>query len=75
MAGKVRYAMTSVRIPFTGHEIYIPEDQPALYLSNGAGNLPGSAEVHVHLYDPENGADLPLGWISVQRLRDALDAL
>lgn len=63
------------RIPFTGHELFIPEDQPALYLSAGDGNTPGAKEVHLHLYDPEAGDDRPLGWISVESLRDVLDAL
>lgn len=65
----------TTRIPFTGHEGFILEDQPALYLSSGQGNLHGAREVHLHLYDPESGDDRPLGWISVERLRDALNAL
>lgn len=67
--------MTSIRIPFTGFEQYIFEDQPALYLETGSGNLQGHREVHIHLYDPETGDDRPLGWLSVDRLRDALNSL
>lgn len=67
--------MSDIRIPFTGHEDYILEDQPALYLSGGDGNLPGAREVHLHLYDPEDDIDRPLGWVCVERLRDALNAL
>lgn len=63
------------RIPFTGHELYIQEDQPALFISGGGGNLPGAKEVHLHLYDPETGDDRPLGWISIERLQDALNGL
>lgn len=70
--------MTEIRIPFTGFEPFIDEDQPALYLSTGSGNTPGAKEVHLHLYDPvssEGAVDRPLGWVSVARLRDALDSL
>lgn len=65
----------TIRIPFTGHESFITEDQPALYLTGGEGNLVGTREVHVHLYDPETGDDRPLGWLSVERLRDVLNSL
>lgn len=65
----------TVRIPFTGHEGFIEEDQPALYLTGGSGNTPGAREVHLHLYDPECDIDRPLGWLNVERLRDVLNSL
>lgn len=64
-----------IRIPLTGFEMFIEEDQPAIYLSDGGGNTPGAKEVHVHLFDPAEGLDRPIGWVSVGRLRDALNSL
>ena len=76
MAEEAEDGMTSTQyVPFTGHELYITGDRPALYLSPGEGNTPGVTEVHLHLYDPEHHEDRPLGWVNVQRLRDALDAI
>lgn len=67
--------MSAIRIPFTGHELYITDDQPALYLSGGFGNNPRTNEVHLHLYDPETGDDRPLGWVDLDKLQAALTAI
>lgn len=75
--------MTAIRVPLTCFEDYLDEDQAALYLESGSGNIPGVNEVHLTFFDPtgldagdeEPITEITLGWVAVDRLRDALNAL
>ena len=55
------------KIYATGHEHAIPEDRPTVYVSHGAGNIPGEPEVHLLMTDPTDDTMVQF-WVR----RDAL---
>ncbi|WP_406245890.1 hypothetical protein ACI7YT_12680 [Microbacterium sp. M] len=65
--------MSTSRIPATGFADYLDEDQPALYVKGGAGNIPGVTEVHLSFYDPEDGKETLFGWFPRAAIEDALN--
>lgn len=59
------------KIEATGFEDYLPEERPTLYISGGRGNGEGQ-QVFLQYVDPEDGAEVRLGWFRTEDLWNAI---
>lgn len=66
--------MSVIRIPLTGFDEYIEDDQPALYATFGHGNGPEyGLQVHLQFVDPDSGTEIPIGWVRARDLQTIIN--